>query len=255
MTVENSWTLSPLNKKFLLGNDELHIWRTKISENTKYLNDYWSLLTQYEQIQAKSFYFIKDRNRYIVTRAILRKLLKGYLGSVQSKNILFEQTKYGKPYLHHSMNITNIKFNLSHSNDCIVYVFSKNIDVGIDIEYINKDLIIDDIVEHCCSNQEQIELQKLFNDNKYAYFYKLWVIKEALVKAMGLGLSFDLRQMHINFAENKLINAINVIDSSKLCWTLDMFSTYNGYYSAFAAKNPIKRVIFLTFEDESRGLI
>ena len=247
MTIENLWIPGSLNKNLLLESNELHIWRTRISDNTKYLNDYWNLLNRHEKNQAKSFYFIQDRHRYIITRAVIRKLLEGYLRNIQSKNILFQQTEYGKPYLCHSINSSNIKFNLSHSKDCIVYAFAKDIDIGIDIEYVNKDLIIDDIVEHCCSEQEQIELQKLLNDNKYAHFYKLWVIKEALVKAIGLGLSFDLSRIHINIANNKLITAINVTNSCKLHWTLEMFYIYNDYYTAFVTEYPVKRVVFFNF--------
>ena len=70
------------------------------------------------------------------------------------------------------------------------------------------------------------------------------MIKESLVKAIGLGLSYDLRRIHINFSKNKLIDPIDIVSNNKLCWTVDMFLSYNGYYSAFATKTPITRSFF-----------
>ncbi len=221
--MQDFWLSVSLNKKIAIKNDELHIWRAKVSENLKHFDHYWHLLSLDEKIKANSFYFIKDKNRYIVSRAILKKLLVSYLGNIQYNDILFEQTEYGKPYLDNSINISNIKFNLSHSGDAVVYAFTRNTDIGIDIEFINKDFIIDDIIEQCCSVQEKMELQELSFSCKYDYFYKIWVLKESLVKAMGLGLAFDLREVSVNFSKDELITATNIINNDKLYWTLSFF--------------------------------
>ncbi len=62
MLRENLWKLQPLDKKLILRDDELHIWRTTISENESNLDSYSNLLSQDEQTHAKEFYFTKDRN-------------------------------------------------------------------------------------------------------------------------------------------------------------------------------------------------
>ena len=244
MVIKKSWKFKSIDNKLILRDSELHIWKTKISESKHDIGFYWYLLAQDEQIHANEFYFAEDRNRYIVARATLRKLISSY-AEVSHKNIVFEYTKYGKPFLDTKNNIQGIKFNIAHSQDAVVYAFTKNIDVGIDIEFVNKDFVIDDVIKYCCSEQEQYRLKSLSENQRYCYFYKLWVIKEALVKAMGLGLSYDLRQIHINFGKNKLIDPINIVNNDKMYWTVDMFLSYNGYRSAFATKNQIKKVFFL----------
>lgn len=250
MVVINTWKLRTINKKITLVDNELHLWRTKVSEHTNNMDHYWHLLTKDEQVHAKAFYFAEDSNRYIVTRAILRKLIAGYLG-IFPQDILFQYTKYGKPYL--CLNLKNnsqlLKFNLSHSKDAIIYGITKNINIGVDIEFINKDFAIDDLVEQCCSRQEQNTLITLLDEQKYSYFYNLWVVKEALVKAMGLGLSYDLKQIHVNFNKNKLINATNVVNNEKLYWTQNIFLTYNDYCSAFAISKPADKVLFFTYSN------
>jgi 4'-phosphopantetheinyl transferase len=160
MVIENSWKLQSLNEKLTLREDELHIWRTKVSKNEYNLDFYWNLLSQDEQVRAKEFYFVRDRNCYIIARGILRSLIASY-ADIAPKNILFKYTEYGKPYLAVNNDFSEIKFNLAHSKDSIVYAFTKNIDVGIDIEFINKDFVMEDVVNYCCSKQEQHSLQKL----------------------------------------------------------------------------------------------
>jgi phosphopantetheinyl transferase len=108
-------------------------------------------------------------------------------------------------------------------------------------------LYIEDIVKYCCSEQEQLTLHTLSGYRKYCYFYKLWVIKEALVKATGFGLSYDLRQIHISSDKNKLNYSMNFVKHNKVDYTISMFKSYNEYYSAFAVKKPIDRVFFLTY--------
>ncbi len=246
--MENSWKLQSINKGLVLKENELHIWRTKVHDNIDNLNNYWYLLTQDEQIRAQEFYFVIDKNRYIIARAVLRKLIAGYIG-ISPKNILFEYTEYGKPSLILPNDNQKLKFNLAHSRDAIIYAITKNIDVGVDIEFVNKDFVIEDIIQHSCSEQEQFLLRNLFKSDKYNLFYELWVAKEAFVKAMGVGLSFDLKQIDINFSKNKLISATNLLNNSTLCWTGALFSAYNGFYSAFATINPVKRVFFLTYNN------
>ena len=245
MITKCSDKLESIDRKFTLKDNELHIWRTKISRNKYNIDYYWNLLTQEEQVHASRFYAIEDKDRYVVSRAILRKLIASYYTDIiLPKSVLFEYTEYGKPYLSAENNVKEIKFNIAHSKDAIVYAFTKNIEVGIDIEFINTNFVIEDIIKYCCSLREQSYLQNLPNNQKHYYFYKLWVVKEALIKAMGLGLSYDIRQIHINLGKNKLIDSIDIVNNNQIYWTVNMFVSYDGYYSAFATEKPIKKSIF-----------
>ncbi len=243
MVIKTLWKIKSIDKDLVLRDNELHIWKTKISENKHDLDFCRYLLTSEELIHANEFYFVEDRNRYIIARAILRRLIFGYTG-ILPNSIVFEYTEYGKPFLAAKNNIQGMKFNIAHSKNAVVFAFTKNIDVGIDIEFVNKDFVIDDLVKYCCSEQEQYHLKSLPEDQRYRYFYKLWVIKEAIVKAMGLGLSYDLKRIYINFSKNKLIDPIVIINNDKMYWTVDIFLSYDGYQSAFATKNQIEKVLF-----------
>ena len=249
MIKDEQWNSNYTSQELNLENNELHIWRTKVSELLNNLDSYWKILNIEEQKHANSFNFTKDRNRYIIARSVLRILLEKYLKNIQKEELLFDRTKYGKPYLCDLINLHNIKFNLSHSYDYIVYAFTKNNNVGVDIEFINRDIVIEDIIENSCSEQEKLLLNDLNKDDKCNTFYKFWVIKEAIVKAMGVGMSFDLRCISVNLGKNKLIDAFSIVNNSKLYWTVELVYAYNSCCSAFATRNPIGRVFFLTYQD------
>ena len=249
MTIQSSWTVQPVSKELNLAADELHIWRAKVSENIDNLAHYRCLLSQDEQEKASLFHFVEDKYRYIIARGILKTLIGEYINSA-ARSIPLRYSEYGKPYL----NINNIskvlKFNLSHANDVIIYGFTKNIDVGVDIEFVNDKLNIYELAPYFCTQEEYEVMLKLPEKQKSAYFYKLWVLKEAFIKSIGLGLSYDLKDISIDTHKNKCLifpqesyminyqdNKINICD----------FSCFNQYNSAFAVGEPIKKVYYLSY--------
>ncbi|HBG2626183.1 TPA: 4'-phosphopantetheinyl transferase superfamily protein, partial [Clostridioides difficile] len=62
-------------------------------------------------------------------------------------------------------------------------------DVGVDIEYMEKNFNYKDIVNYSFNKNEKI--------NTVIDFYKYWVVKEAYLKYKGIGLIQDLRSIEI----------------------------------------------------------
>lgn len=241
----------------LMGN-EVHIWNTKISENVDNLDLYWSLLTPNEQSRSTRYYFNKDKNRYIISRAILKMLVAGYIQRRLEQNalcpleILFEYNRYGKPFLGPEMNVfsSNLKFNLAHSRDSIIYIFANNIEVGIDIEFCDSKLNINEMVYFCCSEQEKIFLQNLpISESKRIYFYAIWVVKEAITKSIGMGLSYDIKKISVNLSKvitTNFNNPISVKVDNYDDWNISLFEPSLGYYSAFALSKKIDLISYFS---------
>ncbi len=94
--------------------------------------------------------------------------------------------KWGKPTLKHAP-----YFNWSHSAGYVVFVWSHVVDVGVDVEKKNT---IEWNEFGTTFNKDQwvaITTSKAPNDK----FYYYWVINEAIIKAMGMGLSFDVKEI------------------------------------------------------------
>ncbi len=94
---------------------------------------------------------------------------------------------YGKPYMLDS----NFNFNISHSGNTVVCVFSKQ-EIGVDIEEINE--IEYKLFENVFSSRELAEI----NDKGLDKFYEFWTKKESVIKAIGKGMSIPLLEIEID---------------------------------------------------------
>lgn len=61
----------------------------------------------------------------------------------------------------------------------------------MDIEERTDRRDFDRLIEAAFGPNEQIDLKRERASGKFQLFYKLWTIKEALIKALGTGLSLD----------------------------------------------------------------
>src|SRR5688572_9738476 len=86
-----------------------------------------------ERHRAGRFRFERDRRRFIVARARLRELLAVRL-DVKPQAIELAYGKNGKPGLAQRFADTGWRFNVSHCDEVAVYAFSRDSEIGIDIE-------------------------------------------------------------------------------------------------------------------------
>ena len=170
-------------RRLSLSQQDIHVWLaylpTIVDKQT-----YWqSILSSNELERANKFKFLRDRNQFVAGRGILRCLLSYYLGQCpQSIEIVYGP--YGKPSL---LGEASLHFNLSHSKACVLYAFSLNYKVGVDIEYIEQDLGTNQIAAQLLSIQDQKKFQMLSTEERVNAFFKMWVCQEAFLKATGKG--------------------------------------------------------------------
>ncbi|MGQ9847560.1 MAG: 4'-phosphopantetheinyl transferase family protein [Bacteroidales bacterium] len=138
----------------------------------------------------------QDRNRYVVTQYFLREFLSYYL-KIDFDKVEISYSKSGKPYLNDKIN-SNLKFNYSHSGDYIIYAFTSDDEIGVDIEEIKDIPELDELSRTHFSDEEQSIYFELKNpDRKKQLFYKIWTRKEALLKAAGSGITIDLQSLRV----------------------------------------------------------
>lgn len=170
---------------------EVHIWSASFSEAENDAAYFLSLLSKDERERAKAFRFSKDKTRFIISRGILRSLLAKYLGEMPH-NLEILYGLWGKPCLPPDK---SLHFNLSHSENYVLYALTRNYEVGIDLEYINKDIDFEDIVKNIFSTSELKYWVELNPKEKLYFFFRFWVCKEAFLKATGKGWLETERKM------------------------------------------------------------
>ncbi len=144
-------------------------------------------LSESEKIKYKKY-----RNRTPPeSRAVLRILLSKYLNS-PPETIEILETKFGKPYIEHK----GIFFNVSHTDSSFVIGICKMGRIGIDIECLSANEDVNSLTDFTFSEDEK---RLYFDpDDEYLSFAKIWTLKEALLKAAGIGLVDRLNQVNVH---------------------------------------------------------
>jgi 4'-phosphopantetheinyl transferase len=89
-------------------------------------------------------------------------------------------------------------FNLSHSKNLVLYAFSSDREVGVDLEYIDPACDTQQLVQEFFSPFEKAEWETLPPDQRLEAFFTGWTRKEAYLKALGDGLTFPLDQFSVS---------------------------------------------------------
>lgn len=162
---------------------ELHIWLFPISKRYLLTED-MKVLPVFERDRASAFTHDAEATRYLVSRALLRRLLSAYLGR-PATSFIFEKGKHGKPYLSDE----SIYFNLSHSGDYVALAFCKDSPVGIDIEHTRSNIRKDSLVKRFFHADEAKLFLNLSEQDKEAFLFRRWTVREAFLKGIGSGLT------------------------------------------------------------------
>jgi len=149
-----------------------------------------------EQLKADKFHFDDDRETYVLCHALLRLVLANHL-NVNPLEIKFKIGLNNKPCLTNDA----VYFNVTHTKEAFSFAVSKNFYVGIDLEDINQPVEINSIAESFFSKREREYIFKSNTDAKNRFFL-LWTRKEALLKAIGTGISDNLTQIEVSEQEN-----------------------------------------------------
>ena len=142
-----------------------------------------SILSKDEQDRAAKYILERPRNNFIITRGLLRLLLARCL-RCGPKDIVFEKNDYGKPFI----NKSPVFFNVSHSGDYCVIALSKQAEIGIDIEVNNTSIDKAAIINRFFSKAEKEWVFAQDPKLLHELFYRTWTAKEAVCKALGVGL-------------------------------------------------------------------
>ena len=166
-----------------------------------------TFLSPDERARAARFHFERDRNRFVVGRGTLRETL-GELLEISPTEVRFAYGPQGKPELHHE---TNLRFNLSHSQDLALLAVTKNREVGVDLEFMRPDLDTLEIAPSVFSPEECASLESLPESERLAAFYGYWTRKEAFIKALGLGFSRDTKEFTVTLEQEQALEGHTIL--------------------------------------------
>jgi 4'-phosphopantetheinyl transferase len=181
----------------LARHHEVHLWYVLPEQVTdeRLLAAYRALMSPDEQARNARFVFPKGRHEHLVTRALVRTTLSQYVPAVHPRDWAFATGPFGRPEIAGPACEPPLRFNLSHTDGLIACLVAVDREVGVDVEDATR-AISDGLViaDRYFSASEVVELRSLPAAAQPSRFFDYWTLKEAYIKARGLGLQLPLDQ-------------------------------------------------------------
>ena len=183
------------------------------------------LLDASERERAARFALPRDRALFASAHALLRRALGAKLG-VAPRELRFGTERRGKPLLEHPAD-GGVAFNLSHTRGASMAALGPVSELGVDVESgasLGDPLELAPSVFHPA---EQAWLSAgLESSDRRARFLKLWTLKEAYLKARGLGLgggpaTWKLTEIRID-PEALTLVVPDLVDPSPARWHFEV---------------------------------
>ena len=188
-----------------ISQDEVHVWKAELALPSLSILKFADTLLASEIQRANRLRHAQERDRFVAGRGILRSLLGNYLKR-DARDISILNDSNGKPRIE-----GDLEFNVSHSGDTALFVFSKARRLGVDIEVVRGIPDASKIVEWFFSREEFENFCALPESERTLAFFRSWTRKEAYLKALGTGLSHSLKSVPLEFSNGEWsIQELNV---------------------------------------------
>ena len=156
----------------------------------------FSLLDDEERSRCRKFEHPAARRRFVLCRAALRTILCDELGCTNGV-LSFGELRYGKPIALVNGEAARVGFNVSHSGRHGLIAVAPEGRLGVDVEQRTARRDFDRLIEAAFGPNEQADLKLERRRGEFQLFFKLWTVKEALIKALGTGLSLDPSEFEV----------------------------------------------------------
>lgn len=149
-----------------------------------------ALLDDEERRRWDRFVVQGARRQFALCRAALRINLCERLGCANDE-LSFGYLEHGKPFARVNGTPSPASFNVSHSGLNGLIGFAEHDGLGVDLEERAPDRNFDGIGSSVYGPGERRALTAAAGPQKADVFYRLWSLKEALIKALGTGFSLN----------------------------------------------------------------
>lgn len=246
-------------ERLVLGPDEVHVWyvRTPRATDALLLDSYAALLSEEESRRRLRFLFDRDRHTYLVSRALVRTTLSRY-ADVAPADWQFVANAHGRPEIVRPAGCPPLRFNLSHTGGLAAMAVTLLRDVGIDVEDVTRRDVGLRVAEHYFAAGEVADLFALPPEEQRRAFFDYWTLKEAYIKARGMGLALPLDAfcMRLRSEQTPRIEFEPRIDDDPARWSFHLWRPTSQHTIALAADRGAATSLAMRIEETlpQRGL-
>jgi 4'-phosphopantetheinyl transferase len=223
----------------VLPPDEVHVWIVEPEriEEPRLLEAYLGLLNAEECEKQRRFHFERHRRQYLVSHALVRLTLSRY-APVRPEAWSFVTNEYGCPRV--EAEGLGLRFNLSHTDGMALVAVANHVEVGVDVEDTMRPGEMVDLADRFFAPSEVAALRALEMSRQRERFFEYWTLKEAYIKARGMGLSIPLEQFAFELqpGQSPRISFDPRLGDEPEAWQFVQLQPSARHQAALAARRP-----------------
>lgn len=181
----------------------VHVWiaRPEAFRDETTLARIRAWLDDEERARADRYLREEDRRLFLIAHALRRSVLSRY-ADVAPGEWRFASGEHGRPRIvadtpASAAAAAGLGFSLSHTPGLVACLVSDEPDSGVDVEASHRVENPRALASRYFSTRENELLDATADDTIDARFLEIWTLKEAYLKARGLGLTLPLDHFHV----------------------------------------------------------
>jgi 4'-phosphopantetheinyl transferase len=164
----------------------VQIWWLETPQNEKPdIDKFVDLTAEPERLQAARFHFAADCWSYLAAQSLLRWALSRQLG-IRPALLKFRRNPYGRPLLDDDS--SGLFFSLTHARGMVACALARDMAIGVDVERADREVNAQDLARDYFAPIEVAHLNSVPTAERLKHFFIQWTVKEAFLKAIGMGL-------------------------------------------------------------------
>jgi len=168
------------------GSGVADVWLAWIGDHAREVDAFSrEYLSAEERARVPEYRIREAAERYVVTRALVRIVLSQHIG-VPPREIRVTRTDTGKPVV-----TDGVHFNVTHSGELVLVAVSEDCPVGVDVERKREVARVDALIARWLTESERTDVAQFRARGltESDAFLRVWSLKEARLKALGVGIS------------------------------------------------------------------
>jgi 4'-phosphopantetheinyl transferase len=217
----------------------VHVWyvRTPQPLERGKLTAWSRLLSADERERAARFMRDADRETFVAAHAMLRLSLSR-CAPVDPEDWRFRTGPQGRPEVDGPPAEHGLRFSLSHTAGLAICAVTEDAAVGVDVESTGRRTPLE-VARRCFAPEEREALAALPPTRRPERFFEHWTLKEAFLKALGLGITYPMERVRFTLLPGRPVQIAVPpdLEASPDAWQFESWRLEGGYTAALAVRS------------------
>jgi 4'-phosphopantetheinyl transferase len=222
-----------------LPDNEAHVhWAAlEAADGPRISRLYDTLLNAAERARYDQIITPRAQQEYLATRALVRTTLSRYTG-VDPVDWVFRSNAWGRPEIVSPPEHVDLRFNASNTVGALVCAVVRGRDIGVDVENVEQPGETLAVAERFFSRAEYEDLAGRALAEQRARFFSYWTLKEAYLKARGVGLTISLKRFSLSMPTDGTVRVTfdSSLDDDGSFWQFAQFQPTPQHRLAVAVR-------------------